>query len=236
MQTRRWLALVLVFSMLMTGTAGAGALPGGGGEKYVALTFDDGPTAGVTARLLDGLRDRFVPATFFLCGYRMDRCPELLQRMAEEGHELGIHGMTHRYLHDCPAQTVRQELLETAERVEELSGVRPTLFRPPGGLTGGAVKETAAELGLSLILWSVDPQDWACRSSETVAQRIVSAVRDGDIILLHDLSDSSVEAAMMVIDRLEAEGYQFCTVSELAFLRGAVPEAGEVYGRFAPLT
>ena len=231
---KRCLALILGLSLVLTGTAGAESLPGGGGEKYVALTFDDGPTAGVTERLLNGLRERFVSATFFLCGYRMDRCPELLQRMAEEGHELAIHGQTHRYLHDCPAEVVRQELTETMEQIESLCGVRPTLFRPPGGLTGGAVKSTAAELGLSIILWSVDPVDWSCHDSQTVANRIVSAVRDGDIILLHDLSDSSVEAAMTVIDTLEARGYRFCTVSELAYLRGMVPEAGAVYGRFAP--
>lgn len=234
MPMRRWLALILGLSLLVTGPVEAEELPGGGGEKYVALTFDDGPTAGVTERLLDGLRERFVPATFFLCGYRIDRCPELLRRMADEGHELGIHGQTHRYLHDCPPETVRQELTATSEQVEALSGVRPTLFRPPGGLTGGAVKETAAELGFSIILWSVDPEDWACHNSETVAQRIHSKVHDGDIILLHDLSDSSVEAAMRVIDTLEAQGYQFCTVSELAFLRGVVPEEGQTYGRFAP--
>lgn len=234
MRTKRCLALMLCLSLLVTGTVGAEPQPGGGGEKYVALTFDDGPTAGVTARLLDGLRERFVPATFFLCGYRMDRCPELLRRMADEGHELGIHGQTHRYLHDCPAETVRQELTATADRIADLCGVRPTLFRPPGGLTGGAVKPTAAELGLSIILWSVDPQDWATHDSGTVVQRILSTVKDGDIILLHDLSDSSVAAAMTVIDTLEAEGYRFCTVSELAFLRGTVPRAGEVYCRFTP--
>ena len=234
MRMRRWLALALGLSLLVTGSVGAETMPGGGEEKYVALTFDDGPTAGVTERLLDGLRERFVPATFFLCGYRLERCPELLQRMADEGHELGIHGQTHRYLHNCTPETVREELTETANRVEELSGVRPRLFRPPGGLTGGAVKPTAADMGLSIILWSVDPEDWACHNSETVAQRILHAVRDGDIILLHDLSDTSVQAAMTVIDTLEAQGYRFCTVSELAFLRGTMPEAGEVYGRFAP--
>ena len=234
MRMRRWLALTLCLSLALTGTAGAESQAGGGGEKYVALTFDDGPTAGVTGRLLDGLGERFVAATFFLCGYRLDACPELVRRMATEGHELGIHGQTHRYLHNCPAETVRQELLTTAGAIEDLTGRQPTLFRPPGGFTGGAVKATAAELGLSVILWSVDPEDWDCRDSGTVAARILSAVRDGDIILLHDLSDTSVEAALLVIDRLEEQGYQFCTVSELAFLRGTVPEAGTVYGRFAP--
>ena len=234
MRKKRCLALILCLSLLLTGAVGAEPLPGGGGEKYVALTFDDGPTAGVTERLLNGLRDRYVSATFFLCGYRIDRCPELLRRMAEEGHELGIHGQTHRYLHDCTAETVRQELVATMEQVEALSGVRPKLFRPPGGLTGGAVKPTAAELGLSIILWSVDPQDWACHNSQTVVQRILSTVQDGDILLLHDLSDSSVEAALTVIDRLEEQGFRFCTVSELAFLRGTVPEAGEAYCRFTP--
>lgn len=231
---KRCLALILGLSLLMTGPVKAEDLPGGGGEKYVALTFDDGPTAGVTERLLDGLRERYVSATFFLCGYRIDRCPELLQRMADEGHELGVHGQTHQYLHTCTAETVRRELTETMDQIEALSGVRPTLFRPPGGLTGGTVKPTAEELGLGIILWSVDPEDWACHDSKTVAQRIVNAVRDGDILLLHDLSDSSVEAALSVIDQLERQGYRFCTVSELAFLRGTVPQAGAVYGRFAP--
>ena len=203
-----------------------------GAEKFVALTFDDGPTPGVTERLLEGLAERYVSATFFLCGYRMENAPQLVEQIVENGHEVGIHGYSHCYLHDLPQSQVLEELTATAERIEALTGQRPTLLRPPGGLLSDALRQTAANQNLPIILWNVDTMDWCCSDPQTVAQRIVETVEDGDIVLLHDLHDSSVQGVLLAIDQLERQGYQFCTVSELAMLHGVPLEPGRAYGCF----
>lgn len=227
---RRLTALVLCAALL-----GAPVRAGeGGAKRYVALTFDDGPTCALTEQLLDGLKARYVSVTFFLCGYRIDQCPDTVRRMAAEGHELAIHGLTHTYLHNQSAEFVRAELEGTAARIEDLTGTRPRLFRPPGGLTGGPVLEEAAAQGLPIVLWSVDPQDWSTTDTAAVVQRILTHVQDGDIILMHDLGPSSIAAALQVIDQLTEQGYEFCTVSELAALRAAQMEPAMSYRCFPP--
>lgn len=203
-----------------------------GPEKFVALTFDDGPTPGVTERLLEGLADRYVSATFFLCGYRMENAPQLVEQIAENGHELGVHGYSHCYLNDLPRDKVVEEITTTSERIAALTGQRPTVLRPPGGLLSDTVRETAMELGLPIILWNVDTMDWCCDNPQTVAQRIVETVEDGSIVLLHDLHDSSVQGVLLAIDQLEAQGYQFCTVSELVLVHNGTLEPGMAYGCF----
>ena len=107
---------------------------------------------------------------------------------------------------------------------EALTGTRPRLFRPPGGLTSPTLLEEARKQQLAIVLWSVDPEDWNTRDAAQAAARILNKVQDGDIILMHDLFPSSIAAALQVIDALEAQGYQFCTVSELAFLRCSAME------------
>lgn len=227
----RRLAALILCAALLGGPARAGeGVPAG----YVALTFDDGPTCALTEQLLDGLHARYVPATFFLCGYRVDQCPDTVRRMAAEGHELAIHGLTHTFLHHQSAAFIRAELEGTAARIEDLTGKRPRLFRPPGGLTGEALLSESKRLGLPLILWSVDPQDWATDDTAAVVRRILKSVHDGDIILLHDLGPSSIAAALQVIDQLQEQGYEFCTVSELAALRGVDLEPAASYRCFPP--
>ena len=223
----RWLWTIAVLCLLLEAVQAQK-----GPEKFVALTFDDGPTAGVTERLLEGLAERYVSATFFLCGYRMETAPQLVEQIAQNGHELGIHGYTHCYLHEASKETVWEEITVTAERIEQLTDQHPTVLRPPGGLLSDTVRQTAAEQGLPIILWSVDTMDWCCSDPQTVAQRIVETVEDGDIVLLHDLHDSSVQGVLLAIDQLERQGYQFCTVSELALVHNTVLEPGTAYGCF----
>ena len=227
-------ALLLVAALLCVAAGAEGRVAGGerSANKYVALTFDDGPTGALTAQLLDGLRERYVSATFFLCGYRAEEYPALVRRMAEEGHELAIHGWRHAYLHTMAQAEIREELKGTGELIAGLTGVRPKLFRPPGGLCSETVMEEAAQEGLSAILWSVDPEDWSTHDAGAVVRRVQKKARDGDILLMHDLSPSSVTAALRLIDKMTAQGYQFCTVSELAAIRGKRLEAGEKYYKF----
>ncbi len=199
---------------------------------YIALTFDDGPSGALTEQLLDGLRQRNARATFFLCGYRMEQYPSALNRYLEEGHELGVHSTVHTDLTKLTAQEVQQDMAQTAGKIRELTGIFPVVMRPPGGAYDETVCREAGAEGMSVILWSVDPRDWASHDAGAVLHTMAREAGDGDVILMHDLSKSSVEAALRLVDMLEEKGYCFVTVSELAALRGTELEPGNVYTDF----
>lgn len=183
--------------------------------KCIALTFDAGPSKH-SARLLDILKEEQVPATFFLLGKRhIDTYPQLVRRMAAEGHELASHTWTHRILTDLEPDEIREELVRTNEEIERLTGRRPTLVRPPQGRTDDTVHEISRELGLSEVLWSVTAKDYQTSDSDLITRRVLDqSSRDG-IILLHDLYDGTVPAVPGVIDALKARGYVFVTVPQL---------------------
>lgn len=199
---------------------------------YIALTFDDGPSGTLTEQLLDGLRQRNARATFFLCGYRMDQYPTALNRYLAEGHELGVHSTVHTDLTKLTAQEVQQDMAQTAGKIRDLTGISPVVMRPPGGAYDETVCQEAGAEGMSVILWSVDPRDWASHDAGAVLHTMAREAGDGDVILMHDLSKSSVEAALRLVDMLEEKGYCFVTVSELAALRGVELEPGNVYTDF----
>ena len=209
-------------------------LPAGAAEgpKYVALTFDDGPSGRFTRTLLKGLRDRGVRATFFLCGYRMEQYPELTERIFLEGHEIGCHG----YSHAGMASMSRREVADEIGRMRELlpEGCRLSFLRPPGGMSSDAVEQVAEAQGLTVLSWSVDPRDWATRDTWAVEREVLQKVKDGDVILLHDMSDSSVRAALDIVDDLQSRGFSFVTASELARLRGVRLKPGTVLAAFPP--
>ena len=191
------------------------------GEKYVALTFDDGPRRGTTDRLLDGLGERGVKATFFLIGEQIEANAGLVTRMAEEGHQIGNHTWSHVHLGGANAA---QEVEGTEKALEELLGGEGYWLRPPYGDAPEGMT-----FSVPLVKWSVDPRDWENRDAEKVARSILENVEPGSIILLHDIYPSSVEAALKVADRLREEGYWFVTVEELLRLNGVTPEAGTMY-------
>ena len=201
-------------------------------EKLVALTFDDGPSGRYTQRLLDGLEERNVKATFLLCGYRMEQYPGLTQEIYQLGHEIGLHGYSHKTLQNTCRQGAQREIQKAMESIPE--GCQITFFRAPGGLCNKEVLEAAKEWELSMLLWSVDPKDWAIHDAATVTNSVVSRAKDGDIILLHDMSDSSVDAAFSIIDQLQAKGYRFVTASQLAAEKNITPRPGIEYRRFGP--
>ena len=201
-------------------------------KKYLALTFDDGPSGELTEALLDGLAERQVHATFFVCGYRIEQFPDTLVRIASEGHEIGLHSSCHDYMQKLDKEAVLADLTENMQAVSECCGVRGRLFRPPGGLYSEELLAAAEELELSVILWSVDPCDWDHAAWDGVLPTVLSDAHDGGIILMHDLSEHSVRCALQAVDRLQAQGYTFCTVSELARLRGAELAPGQVYSSF----
>lgn len=222
---RRVIALILCVLLL--------PIPAAQGHetKYVALTFDDGPSGRFTRRLLDGLAQRQVQATFLLCGYRMAQDRKLAVRILEEGHEIGLHGYSHTVMNVMSYEDILQELRLTQELIPP--GCTPIFFRPPGGVVTPAVKAAAKEMDLAILNWSVDPRDWATDSAADVQSAIMDLTGDGDVILLHDMRDSSVDAALATVDLLLAQGYRFVTASQLAAIRGILPVPGEVYCSFA---
>lgn len=199
------------------------------GKKLVALTFDDGPSAATTGRLLDILAEKGVRATFFVLGPRAEQNPDLLRRQVAE-HEVGSHTMGHIDMTKMSTEAVRADT-EQMRGIIEAAGGKLELVRPPYGSVGAAAREGT---GTPLMLWTVDPEDWRVREAATVRQRVVGAAFDGAIILMHDIYDSTVEAVGGIIDDLRAQGYEFLTVSELAEVRGVEMVNGVTYGSFRP--
>lgn len=186
-------------------------------QKFVALTVDDGPYPQATERILDVLREKEVRATFFVLGKSAEEYPALVERTAQEGHEIATHGYSHRNMARLSAEECRREW-ERTEKVLSARGIaKPTLFRPPSGAYGDTLVRTARACGYRVILWDVDPRDWEGASTDTIVTRITEQVKPGSIILLHDgqYPIHNAKALRIVIDLLRAEGYSFVTVGEL---------------------
>lgn len=220
--------LILVCLLLLVPPASAAETE----EKYVALTFDDGPSGRFTRRLLEGLEERDAKATFFLCGYRLEQYPELAQQMADAGHEIGLHGYSHDTMKTMSRRQIAKELSDTRALLPSDCSIR--FLRPPGGCCSDAVRQVAEATGVAIADWSLDPEDWATQDTSAVVRKVLRQVKDGDIILMHDMTDSSVDAALNIIDRLQREDYRFVTVSELARIRNTKIKAGQMYAEFPP--
>ncbi len=232
---KRILALLLLAALLTVPVLASSDLPAGGGPDpagYIALTFDDGPSGAVTEAFLEELERRGAACTFFVCGYRMEDFPTDLSAYANHGHELGVHGWSHQYLRGLDASTLQTELEGTAQLITELSGTRPAWLRPPGGFYDEAVCAAAAELDLSIALWNVDPEDWNHRTQAQIVSHILNNADDGDVVLLHDIFDTSRAAALELVDTLQSRGYELVTLSTLVERKGAETEAGTVYSCF----
>lgn len=199
-------------------------------ERIVALTFDDGPSGRFTRKLLDGLEKRNARATFLLCGYRIEVYPELAERILREGHEIGLHGYSHCSMSEMSPGELEEEIRKTMQLLPD--GCEATFLRPPGGSGGDNTCAAAKKWELSVLYWSVDPKDWATSDASLIVRRVIQKVQDGDVILLHDMSDSSVNAALEIVDTLQRRGFRFVTVSELAEAKGITPTPGGNYYAF----
>jgi peptidoglycan/xylan/chitin deacetylase (PgdA/CDA1 family) len=182
--------------------------------KKVALTFDDGPNPVYTEQLLDGLKERQVSVTFFVLGEEVERYPEILRRASEEGHLIGVHSYEHLNLRNLTDEQALAQVRQANEAICAVTGRYASLIRPPYGCWKEDLEE---ESQLIQVLWDVDPMDWATDSSDLVVQRILKNVEENSIILLHDASASSVQAALAVIDTLQTQGYTFVTVNDILF-------------------
>ena len=231
MEKRRILALCLMLGLT------AGCAPDGpqvqadGGaeipaEKYIAITFDDGPHRETTEPLLDGLLERDVRATFFLIGAQIAGNEDLVERMEEEGHQVGSHTWNHVRLTDLSQDTLRREVEQTEEALETLLGGESYWLRPPYGTVDDADQEL---IDVPMIKWSIDPRDWESRNTAQIVAAVLEAAKPNQIILLHDIYETSVQAALEIVDSLQEEGYRFLTVEELLEVNGIEPEAGILY-------
>lgn len=181
-------------------------------EKRIALTFDDGPHPVYTVKLLEGLRERNVRATFFLVGSLVEQHPEIVQQMAEDGHLIGCHTYSHAQLTSLSLRDACDELAATNDAIFEACGYTVTYVRPPYGLWSDVLN---CAFELTEVGWTIDPEDWKVLNTDTVVKQVVRNAADEGIILLHDIYETSVEAALQIIDQLQAEGWEFVTVDEL---------------------
>lgn len=222
--------LAACFLFVMAPGAEEQTAPAAGEEEMempmVALTFDDGPRRSTTTQLLDGLAQRKVPATFFVVGSRVKGNEALLQRMAREGHQIGVHTYSHTQLTGLSSAQVACEIQKGRQALTQALGPGDYWLRPPFGLVNSCVKACADS---PIILWSVDPEDWKDKNTARIVDHVVSNAKDGDIILLHDMYPSSVQAALEIVDRLGERGFCFVTVEQLMACQEIAPEAGVIF-------
>lgn len=183
-----------------------------GEAPKIAITFDDGPSAHCTGRLLDGLKERGIKGTFFLIGENAKKNPELVRRLHEEGHLIGNHTYSHVEITKLSDEEAEKEITETDRVISSITGEHVEYMRPPFGLWQDKLEE---ELDVMPVMWSVDPLDWTTKNVEEIVNKVVTETEENDIILLHDCYDSSVDAALRIVDILKKKGFEFVTVDEL---------------------
>lgn len=191
--------------------------------RRISLSFDDGPAPPFTEQILDILREKKVPATFFVCGENVERHPEILRRVASDGHMLGNHTYSHPFLYFRSQEAMADEIDRTQEAIEKVAGVRPAVFRPPYGGRWLGLMEVLGKRGMKLIMWSATGYDWKCRG-EAITRLTLKELHPGAVILLHDGHEvcqpgefdrlDTVKALPAIIDQARKAGYTFAPLSE----------------------
>ena len=183
---------------------------------YIAMTFDDGPSAENTPRLLDMLKQRKLKATFFVVGQCAAEFPQIMKRIVDEGHEVASHSWSHPNLGKMGEGSVTDQLQRTHDIIEKTTGRPPTVMRPPyGSFTANQKSWVHKKWGYKVIMWDVDPLDWKYRNASRVHEAILRSTVAGSIILAHDIHKTTVDAMPKTFDDLMEKGFKFVTVSEL---------------------
>lgn len=195
-------------------------------KPMIALTFDDGPNKNTTIPILDILKEYDSTATFFILGNRVSSNVDILQRMVEEGSEIGNHSYSHKELTKLSSQELMEQIINTQDAVIDSTGIEPKLMRPTYGSYDDKLK---SEIKMPLILWSIDTLDWKSRDSKKVTDHVLENVKDGDIILMHDIYDSTAKATKSLVPELIDMGYQLVTISELFEAKGKTLIDGQIY-------
>ncbi|MGL5437344.1 MAG: polysaccharide deacetylase family protein [Lachnospiraceae bacterium] len=202
-------------------------------KPMIALTYDDGPTRAVTPRILDLLKANNAKATFFMVGSRVEKDMDLVKQMTDQGCEVANHTYDHIMMNKIDPAQLKWQLEKTNQVVSDACGIAPILMRPCGGARTAAGMEQVGAMSMPAILWSVDTLDWKTRDAESTIRIIRENVKDGDIILMHDLYSTTADASNVIIPELVAQGYQLVTVTELASYRGGMLP-GATYSEFWP--
>lgn len=183
-------------------------------SKKIALTFDDGPHPYYTEQLLKGLKERDAKATFFITGQNVEAYPEIVLEIYKDGHLIGNHTYHHTQLTSGNVESFKSEIIKTNEAIKEVTGEDTIYVRPPYGSWN---KEFEKELNMFPVLWTIDPLDWCSSDVSCIVNTVCAKAGENDIILMHDQYKTTVTAALEIVDRLKAEGYEFVTVDELLF-------------------
>lgn len=197
-------------------------------RPMIALTFDDGPGK-YTMRLLDALEEHGAQATFFMQGKNVELYKEEVAKMKEIGCELGNHSYNHPKFTKVSIADMQAQINDTNRAIEDITGEPASVLRPPYGSTNDDVKQN---VGMPMILWSVDTMDWKTRDTQATIDSVLTNAKDGDIVLMHDIHEPTVDAAIELIGKLQEQGYSLVTVSELAKSRGHELVNGEKYFSF----
>ncbi len=205
-------------------------------EPMIALTFDDGPGAKTTPRLLDALEENNARATFFMLGDHMKGSADTIKRMQSLGCDTASHTYDHTQLTSLSGDALKSQFEKSNNNLKDIIGENPSSVRPPYGSYNDTVKSVAKDYGMPIILWSVDTLDWKSKNADAVYNAVMSTVQDGDILLFHDIYDSTIDAVERLIPALMDEGYQLVTVSEMGEAKIGGLEAGHVYTDLRPGT
>lgn len=183
-------------------------------RKKVALTFDDGPNPQYTPEMLEALKEREVKATFFLLGQEVEKYPEVVKQIQKDGHLIVNHSYKHEQLSKLPMEQACSQVSRTNELIYGITGVYPSYLRPP---FGDWHEQLDSEVNMVEVLWDVDTLDWSSQNHARIVEKVMKNVQENDIILMHDGYETSVTAAMEIIDTLKKQGYEFVTVDEILF-------------------
>ena len=197
-------------------------------HPMVALSFDDGPLANdASDRILDVLEKYNAKATFFMVGQFVTAFPENVQRKARLGMELGNHTYDHEHYGD---EVTAEDISSCSEAIREVTGQAPTAFRSPGGITTDNILSVCKDENTPVYFWSIDTADWQTRDADTTYKRVVRNAEDGDIVLMHEIYDSTADALEKIVKRLQKDGFKLVTCSQLIKAKtGESPKAGVEY-------
>lgn len=197
-------------------------------RPMIALTFDDGPGE-YTEELINCLVENNAKATFFMLGQNVEAYPEIAKKVSDAGMELGNHSYSHPDLVTIGSEAAAQQVSNTDAALKSATGFEATVMRPPGGSFNDSVK---AAIDHPLIIWSIDTRDWATKSEDQTYQVVMDNAQDGSVVLMHDIHEWSVKAAIRMIPDLIAKGFKLVTVSELAEAKGKTLQSGNAYYYF----
>lgn len=195
-------------------------------KPLIALTYDDGPRTDVGARLMDVFEKYGQRTTFFMVGDRVSSRASEVKRMADDGHEVANHTYDHVYLNKVGAETIQNQVRACNDIIEQTCGIRPRIMRLPGGNKNSTV---LSNVNMPIILWNIDTKDWSHRNTQKTIDAVMGKVTDGDIVLMHELYESTAAASEYMVPKLVEQGFRLVTVSELAAIKGKDLTANSVY-------